>query len=133
VVLESVEDKQVRIIDLDSNKFYFSSPIDQFSMDWEAGTALLVSKEPLLLTGTFTVIGDSKLQQIVGGFPNYSCTKWLQEGGEVGCFAAVRIILSSAEKAVRKIRVAATASGRTCPTMITSIVSMIFGIPKVAI
>jgi bacteriocin-like protein len=80
VVLEHIDDEYVWIVDLDGNKFYYRTKLDLFDLDWSAGTALLVSNEPLNLRGNFTELSDKQLQGIIGGFPpNYSCTDLIQQ------------------------------------------------------
>ncbi len=45
VVLESVDDENVRIIDLAKNTFYYRTDLAYFDMDWTEGTALLISNQ----------------------------------------------------------------------------------------
>ena len=87
VVLEYIDDEYVWVIDLDSNKFCYRIKLDGFDLDWSAGTALLISNEPLDLAGTFTDIGDEELHKIIGsdGFGHYSCTDLIQEADKIFC------------------------------------------------
>lgn len=79
VVIGHINDKYVWIIDLDSNKFYYRTKLDEFSLNWNEGAALLLSNEPLYLNGTFTELNDQEMHEIIGGFPAYSCTELIQE------------------------------------------------------
>jgi hypothetical protein len=85
VVLDRIDDEYVWVIDLDSNKFYYRTRLGEFGWDWSDGTALLISKTPLLLTGTFAEIVDSELHRIIGGFPTFSCTELIQEDDTIFC------------------------------------------------
>ena len=85
VVLDHIDDEYVWVIDLDSNRFYYRTKLDEFGWDWSDGTALLISKTPLLLTGTFTEVVDNELRQIIGGFPTFSCTDVIQEEDTIFC------------------------------------------------
>jgi len=85
VVLAHIDDEYVWIIDLDRNKFFYHTKLKKFDLDFSESTALLVSKNPLLLTGSFVELTDTELQQIIGGFPNFSCTEVIQEADIVYC------------------------------------------------
>jgi hypothetical protein len=85
VVLEHIDDKCVWAIDLDDNKFYYRTKFDLFDLDWSEGTVLLISNEPLNLTGNFTQLSDDRLHKIIGGFPKYSCTDLIQEYDIIFC------------------------------------------------
>ncbi len=82
VVLESIDNSYVRIVDLSNDKFYYRTDINFFSMDWSAGTALLLSNETI--EGDFTDIPDTELGGIVGA-SGYSCTQKLQNAGFSPC------------------------------------------------
>ncbi len=82
VVLESIDNSFVRIVDLSNDKFYYRTDINFFSMDWSAGTALLLSNEAI--EGDFTEISDSELGGFIGA-SGYSCTRLLQEDGYIPC------------------------------------------------
>ena len=80
VVFEYIDDEYVWIIDLDSNKFFYRTRLDEFDLDWSEGTALLISNEPLNLKSTYTELGDNELQKIVGSAGGgFSCTDLFQE------------------------------------------------------
>ncbi|MFA5291936.1 MAG: cysteine peptidase family C39 domain-containing protein [Phycisphaerae bacterium] len=81
VVLDSIDEKNVLMVDISSNNFYYHTDINFFDMDWADGTALLVSNQPI--SGDFTEINDSELQTIVG--MGYACTKLLQDYHVVFC------------------------------------------------
>ncbi len=82
VVLESIDNSYVRIVDLSNNKFYYRTDINFFSMDWSSGTALLLSNDSI--EGDFTEIPDTELGGIVGA-SGYTCTKLVQNEGEIRC------------------------------------------------
>jgi len=75
VVLDSVDDRDVRIIDLSSNKFYYRHPAVFFPMEWFEGAALLISAVPV--TGPYNGIDDARLAAINAG--GYACTKVIQK------------------------------------------------------
>jgi len=83
VVLEYIGDEYVWTIDLDNNKFFYRTKLGEFGLDWSAGTALLVSNEPLDLKPTYTELNDPELHKIIGsaggGFGGFSCTDLFQE------------------------------------------------------
>jgi len=82
VVLESIDNSFVRIVDLTKDKFYYRTDINFFGMDWPDGTALLISDEPI--AGEFAEINDADLDNITGG-SGYSCTRLLQEYNIIFC------------------------------------------------
>ncbi|MBA7717007.1 hypothetical protein ES703_126094 [subsurface metagenome] len=86
VVLEYVNDEHVWVIDLDSSKFFYRTKLDLFDLDWSEGTALLISNEPLTgLEGNVIGLADDRLHEIIGGFPNYSCTDLIQTYNVIFC------------------------------------------------
>jgi hypothetical protein len=82
VILESVDEDYVRIIDLTKNKFYYRTDINFFDMDWTEGTALIISSNPI--EGKFTEIDDIQLDGIIGA-AGYSCTRLLQQYNVIFC------------------------------------------------
>jgi len=82
VVLESVDNYFVRIIDLTKDKFYYRTDINFFGMDWPEGVALLISDEPI--AGEFVEINDADLANITGG-SGYTCTRLLQQYNVIFC------------------------------------------------
>jgi len=87
VVLDRVDDRYVWVIDLANNRFYYHRDVNFFGMDWTDGTALLISNQPIQLSGNCTDIDDSELHNIIGG-SGYSCTLLLQEYDVVFCSEA---------------------------------------------
>ena len=85
VVLAHIDDEYVWLIDLDRNKFFYREKVEKFDLDLGETTALLVSKSPLLLTGISVELTDRQSQEIVGGFPNFSCNKVIQWDYEIHC------------------------------------------------
>jgi hypothetical protein len=89
VVLGHVDDEYVWVIDLDGNKFFYRTEVDEFGLDWSKGTALLLSNEPMVLEPTCAEIDDSELREIIGsaggGFGGFSCTDKFQEGDVAFC------------------------------------------------
>jgi hypothetical protein len=82
VILESVDENYVRIIDLTKNKFYYRTDINFFEMDWTEGTALIISNKPI--EGKLTEIDDIQLDGIIGA-SGYSCTRRLQKYNVIFC------------------------------------------------
>lgn len=81
VVLDSIDDKYVWVIDLASDNFYYRTDINFFGMDWTDGVALLISNNPIM--GEVSEIDNNNLQTIIGA--GYSCTKLLQDYYVVYC------------------------------------------------
>jgi hypothetical protein len=77
VALESADDRDIRIVDLSKNKFYYKKNCSFFPMDWAGGAALLVSTSPI--TGAFDDLDDAALAAIAGGAEGYSCTEIIQD------------------------------------------------------
>jgi hypothetical protein len=82
VVLESIDNNFVRIIDLTKDKFYYRTDINFFGMDWPDGVALLISDDPI--PGEFVEIDDADLANITGG-SGYTCTLLLQGYNVIFC------------------------------------------------
>jgi Tfp pilus assembly protein PilP len=82
VVLESIDNSFVRIVDLTKDRFYYRTDINFFGMDWPDGVALLISDEPI--AGEFVEINDADLANITGG-SGYTCTRLLQEYDVILC------------------------------------------------
>jgi hypothetical protein len=89
VVLEYIDNENVWIIDLDSNKFFYRTALNDFSLTWSEGTALLISDKPLVPDPNDTLINDSDLHNIIGstegGFSSFSCTELIQRGDIILC------------------------------------------------
>jgi hypothetical protein len=77
VVLGTVDDAYVRIIDLTSRKFFERYKADEFEWEWSAGTALLISNQPISSQGILTDLDDTTLQTIVGA-AGFACNKLIQ-------------------------------------------------------
>jgi hypothetical protein len=93
VVLSEIDDRDVSLIDLSSNKFYYRQSIDFFPMDWSEGTALLLSDRPISSQGS--ELSDAALAGLVGG-AGYACNRLLQDyltmycdSGYFGCDGTV--------------------------------------------
>jgi len=84
IVLGDIDDRYVSSIDLTNNKFYYRTDVAFFGMDWTEGTALLISKKPIKIQGSFVEIADNQLGNIIGG-TGYSCTLLQQEYDVVFC------------------------------------------------
>ncbi|MHC4532379.1 MAG: cysteine peptidase family C39 domain-containing protein [Planctomycetota bacterium] len=84
IVLGDIDDRYISRIDLTNNKFYYRTDAAFFGMDWTEGTALLISRKPIRIQGSFIEIADNELQNIIGG-AGYSCTRLLQESDVVNC------------------------------------------------
>jgi len=75
VVLDSIDDRHVRIIDLSDSRFYYSQSVDFFPMEWSQGVALLISTGPI--AGQYSNLDDTVLAAIAGT-SGYSCTRLVQ-------------------------------------------------------
>jgi len=83
-VLGNIDSKYVRVIDLTSRKFFERFSIDQFSMEWADGTALIISDKPINSQNSFIEIDDDILQSITGA-GGFACTKLLQYDDVILC------------------------------------------------
>jgi hypothetical protein len=84
VLVDHIDDKDVWIFDLAGNKFFYSADINSFAMDWNEGTALLISRQPIQLKGNFSEIADAQLHSFIGA-DGYTCTRLLQRYNVVYC------------------------------------------------
>jgi len=82
VILESIDNNFVRIIDLTKDKFYYRTDINFFGMDWPDGVALLISDKTI--AGDLTEIDEAELANITGG-SGYTCTRILQGYNVIFC------------------------------------------------
>ncbi len=82
VVLESIDESFVKIIDLSSNKFYYRTDVDFFPMDWTEGTAFIISNN--FIEGRFAEIDDRRLVNITGA-SGYQCNKLRQKETYTTC------------------------------------------------
>lgn len=88
VLLDHVENDGAWIIDLTNRSFYTKLDIDDLLVEWNSGTALLVSDGPITppLDATFRYLAVDEMTQIQGGdFGTYSCTDLLQEEVQILC------------------------------------------------
>ncbi len=84
VLIDHIDNKYVWIFDLIGNKFFYSTDINSFAMDWNEGTALLISRQPIQLKGNFSEIADAQLHKFIGAV-GYTCTKLLQKYNVIYC------------------------------------------------
>jgi len=82
VVLDSIDEGHVRIIDLSNDRFYDERDADFFTMEWSDGVALLISTAPIV--GPYEDLSDASLAAITGD-EGYTCTRLVQQGGIVFC------------------------------------------------
>jgi len=88
VVVDHIDSEYVWLVDLSSNKFYYSVVLDDFEYLWSSGIALLISNDPLGLEDGTTEIGDDDLRNIIGstdGGTKYSCTDLIQKAAHRLC------------------------------------------------
>ena len=76
VVMESIDQYSVRLVDMPSRKFYDRADLNFFDMDWTTGIALVISGGSI--RGDFKEVSGAELSSMVGG-AGYSCTKLLQQ------------------------------------------------------
>ncbi|MCK4784367.1 MAG: hypothetical protein KAV87_11495 [Desulfobacteraceae bacterium] len=84
VVLGNIDDKYVRLIDLDKNNFYYRYSIGHFDSVW-GNAALIVGDGPIGIKGNFARIDDGQLREITGAENCQSCTKKIQNSGDSAC------------------------------------------------
>jgi hypothetical protein len=77
VVLGTIDDANVRIIDLTSRKFFERFKTNEFELEWSSGTALIMSNQPIPSQGTLMDIDDTALQTIVGA-AGFACNRLIQ-------------------------------------------------------
>jgi len=82
VVLDSIDDRRVHIIDLSNSRFYYSESADFFPMEWSQGVALLISTGAI--AGQYNSLDDAALAAITGT-SGYACTKVAQIEHWYGC------------------------------------------------
>lgn len=85
VVIDSITEENVNIIDLASRKFYYQIDTAYFQMDWPTGIALLVSNQPI--QGQFQDVSSTEIQGIEGT-SGYNCNTLIQEEDDLLCFPA---------------------------------------------
>lgn len=84
VVVGSVDEKRVGLIDLWRNNFYYRTGIDRFNKVWN-GTALLLSNKPIRTTAKCVEIDDGSLGAIMGAAGCQSCTNQCQQSFTSPC------------------------------------------------
>ena len=84
VVLGNIDDKYIRLIDLDRNKLFYRSSIRNFSSIWD-GTALVISNKPIKSKNFFAMLNIEQLQNITGASSCESCTDKIQSSAEFYC------------------------------------------------
>jgi hypothetical protein len=82
VVLASIDNKYVRLIDLDRNTFYYRNNISHFENIWDS-TALVVFNKPTAALGGLARIEDNRLHEIMGACEQ--CTDTIQNSSTSGC------------------------------------------------
>jgi len=82
VVLAGIDEKYIRLIDLDRNAFYYRNHISHFGNVW-SGTALVLFNRPTVALGRLTPIEDNRLHEIRGACEQ--CTDILQTASSDGC------------------------------------------------
>jgi hypothetical protein len=84
VVLAGIDDKYVRLIDLDKDQFYYRNNIKHFENTW-GNTALIISNTPTPALGSLAKITDSRLHEIVGAASCEQCNTTAQTARTDGC------------------------------------------------
>ena len=84
VVLGNIDEKYVRLIDLDRNKFFYRNSIEHFSSIWD-GTALLITDKSIETESNLAKLNDKQLINISGAASCESCTDKIQSSGESYC------------------------------------------------
>ncbi len=114
VLIDHIDNRHVWIFDLAGNKFFYSADINSFAMDWNEGTALLISEQPIQLQGNFSEIADAQLHKFIGA-EGYTCTKLLQSYNTIRCDKVGEICAGYFEIYFKRYGCEAAESG-TCTT-----------------
>lgn len=86
VVLDRIEKGAAWTVDLTSRKFYWKRPVRELMVDWKEGVALLVSDNPIRLSGQMQVLDADQQKKIFGGSTvGYSCTDLIQSYEHILC------------------------------------------------
>ncbi len=89
VVWGNMDNTYIRLIDLSKNHFFYRTNLAAFRLQWSAGTALMISDEPIELPGNCMEITESEQQQIFGSdncdFGCFACTKLIQVSNVIFC------------------------------------------------
>lgn len=81
VVLDRVDERFVWLVDLSSKMFYYRQNVHLFPMNWSAGTALLISDQPL--SSRLPALSDADAKEIAAGY--WTCNTRYQEFYYTGC------------------------------------------------
>lgn len=81
VVLDEVDNRSVRLVDLSSDRFYYPQSVDSFPAQWSDGVALLLSRRPI--RSRLNDLPNAALTGIVGGY--WTCTRLYQKEDVVEC------------------------------------------------
>ncbi len=76
VVLDSIDNGRVQIVDLSDSKFCYSETVDSFKRRCAQGPALLVSSTPI--SGLYASLDDASLTKALGGW-GWTCSRLLQK------------------------------------------------------
>lgn len=118
VIVDQVEPEWVWVIDLVNRKFYWKKQMDEFLLEWNEGTALLVSDTPISvpLDSRFSYLNTIQLSQIEGGdFGTYSCSDQLQITERVLCDLPIGFLCGGAYyKFYERYGCKEDANGSTC-------------------
>lgn len=82
VVLDCVDGREVRLIDLSKDRFYYRTSVDFFPLEWSQGAALLLGMRAI--DAPFEPLDDATLAATVGG-EGYDCTLLIQEWACIYC------------------------------------------------
>ena len=83
VVLGDIDDKYVRLIDLDKNNFYCRDSVEHFDSIWD-NTALIVGNGPTA-KGHLAKIDDGQLREIIGAAECQECNTQIESSGTASC------------------------------------------------
>jgi len=84
VVLGNIDDKYVRIIDLDKNNFYYRDSTQHFDALW-GNVAMVIDNEPIAIKGDFVRLDGSQLHRIIGADECQQCNTEIQPASDDGC------------------------------------------------
>lgn len=88
VIVDRIEQESVWVIDLLNRKFYWKKSKEEFLIEWNEGTALLVSDHPIEVSPDcrFSYLDSHQLSKIEGGdYGTYSCSDKIQDYQHVLC------------------------------------------------
>lgn len=84
VVAEKIMPDDVKIVDLNKDKFLYAISQDVIHMDWPDGIAMIVSSEPISLNESLIELTDQQMQSVIGG-DGYACTNMVQQQDVIFC------------------------------------------------